>query len=83
MFNGDGKVFTASLRSYQRFFLKALLLVTSAKDQRSVGLWPIPKHPVAHEKKTSGTQGILTSPEIKKVLTLMFCRRVQQSGVGY
>ena len=39
--------------------------------------------PRAKKKKNSGTHGILTSPEIKKVLTLMFCRQVRQSVVGY
>lgn len=82
MFNGDSKVFMASLPT-RGFFSRLGLLVTSVKDQRSVGLWPILKHPTAHEKKTSGIQGILMSSEIKKVLTLMFCRQVQQSVVGY
>ena len=50
MFIGDSKLFMASLPT-RGFFVKALLLMISAKDQRSIGLLPITKHPAAHGPK--------------------------------
>lgn len=54
--------------------------------QRPKICWPMSNTEASsciQAKKDSGTHSILTSPEIKKVLTLMFCRQVRQSVVGY
>ena len=70
-------------------FVRIITVFFAAGDfgQRPKICWPMANTEASScpraKKKNSGTHGILTSPEIKKVLTLMFCRQVRQSVVGY